>query len=557
MSAISIVQVNVSVQVAPTPATLQQSGAFISQGGTDLSPSTYAMITQPSDLVPLLPAPAALSAITWSANVVTVTASASHNLPVGQTMLLTISGVTPTGYNGTYPCTITSTTQFTYPLATNPGSETVLGTWTNYSATELTQMVTTYFAQGKGKAVFVLELGASDVTHGVAALSAYLIANPNRSYVPGAMGYFYSYLVPREWDSNASFLTLMQSYESPTARTYFFITTTLQNYINYTNLMKCADCMIESPVIDIFPANALTAISYSSGTGYVTATTTTAHGVAPGSYFTIAGCTPSGYNGTYLALTGTQSTTIIYAVKANPGSETILGTLQASLYANAGVTSAEFSHASDFCVALAYAPSTTNRVTPFAFSYLYGVTPFPIQGFNSLVTTLQTANISIVGTGAEGGISQTALFKGHTMDGNPFNYWYSADWMQINLDVATSNAVINGSNNPINPLYYNQPGINVLQSVAASVCNQGIIYGLVLGNVVLTALDGPVLDANLDAGDYADQTVINAVPFVTYSIENPSDYATATYSGLAVIYMPQQGFEHINYNLVITELIAQ
>jgi hypothetical protein len=208
-------------------------------------------------------------------------------------------------------------------------------------------------------------------------------------------------------------------------------------------------------------------------------------------------------------------------------------------------------------VSLHYAPSTTNKVTPFAFSFVYGVTSFPVQGHQALLTTLKAASTNWIETGAEGGIGNTILKWGTTMDGNDFTYWYSVDWVQITLDVDTANAVINGSNNPINPLYYNQPGIDALEAVAAATMTRGITYGLVLGTVVQTALDGSVLDANLDAGKYTDLTVVNAVPFVTYSSENPGDYKIGKYAGLAVVYMPQRGFTNIIYNVTVTELVAQ
>jgi hypothetical protein len=186
------------------------------------------------------------------------------------------------------------------------------------------------------------------------------------------------------------------------------------------------------------------------------------------------------------------------------------------------------------------------------------VSPFISKGTNALTTTLENAFVNYVGTGAEGGISQAIIIPGTTMDGQDFSsYWYSVDWVQINVDVNVANAVINGSNNPINPLYYNQFGIDALQAVIASTMNTGISYGLVNGTVIQTSLDGPTLDANLNAGLYVGMTVVNAVPFVTYSEENPGDYKIGKYGGFSIIYVPQLGFKHIIIDVVVTELIAQ
>jgi hypothetical protein len=387
-------------------------------------------------------------------------------------------------------------------------------------------------------------------------LTSYLTANPNSDYVPGAEGYFYSFLTPREWDANANFLALVASYESPTGRTYFWVTTTLATWGQYTDLMKDVVTVIESYPTGVWPVNALTAISCSGTT--VTATTTTAHGVSVGQWFSILGCTPAGYNGTFQAQLGTTGNTLVYTVLATVGTETALGVLEANLYANTGVSPSglEFSAAAFMQHSLSYRPSTTNKVTPFAFGFIYGVTPFPTRGNAALIAQLKAGSIGYVGTGAEGGISGTIILWGETMDGNDFTYWYSVDWVQINLDINTANAVINGSNDPINPLYYNQPGINRLQGVGVSTMTQGITYGLVNGDVVATQLDGPVLDANLDAGLYTGNTVVNAVPFITYSLENPSAYKERSYAGLSTIYVPQVGFINIQYTVVVTELIA-
>lgn len=71
--------------------------------------------------------------------------------------------------------------------------------------------------------------------------------------------------------------------------------------------------------------NAITAASWSGG--QVTFTTTQVHGILPGEYFTIAGMTPSGYNGDYLALAGTTQSTLVASLASNPGSATVLGNL--------------------------------------------------------------------------------------------------------------------------------------------------------------------------------------------------------------------------------------
>jgi hypothetical protein len=68
----------------------------------------------------------AITGLTWSGGVVSVTTTSAHGVSTGA--YVTIAGAAPAGYNGVYQVTVTSTTTFTYLLATNPGSETTFGT---------------------------------------------------------------------------------------------------------------------------------------------------------------------------------------------------------------------------------------------------------------------------------------------------------------------------------------------------------------------------------------------------------------------------------------------
>jgi hypothetical protein len=72
---------------------------------------------------------ASISTMTWSSGTVTVTTSSAHGYPTGDVLELVIAGVTPSGYNGTFRCTITGATTFTYALTSTPGTVTVEGTY--------------------------------------------------------------------------------------------------------------------------------------------------------------------------------------------------------------------------------------------------------------------------------------------------------------------------------------------------------------------------------------------------------------------------------------------
>lgn len=451
----AIVQVNVSQTIAPTPNKLQRTGAMISLGATTLTPGTYGLLTQQSSLTSLLVAPQAISTIVWASSVVTVTTAVAHGYPVGSVISLTIAGAAPAGYNGTFQATITSTTQFTYALVSNPGTATTTGTVVVGNVTQLSAMVNTFYSQPGSLSVYVLELGVLTGANANTALGAYITANPN---------FFYSFLVTREMSQDAGYPTFVSAYNATTAKVYFYSTVTLSTYAALTasGLNKCAPCLIEAP----------------------------------------------------------------------------------------GIPSTEFTMAAAWWVTLNANPSSSNKVPPLCFSYLVNVTPYPITG--PLASTFIASNVWYVSTGAEGGISNLILVWGNMPDGNPWNYWYSADWSQINLDLNISNTIINGSNTTINPLYYDQNGIDRLQASAAKTLQQAISYGLALGQLVQVTLDPGTFAQNVSAGLYVGQVVINAVPFATWNAANPSTYAEGIYGGMAALYSPARGFEQILFNLNVS-----
>jgi len=458
---VQIVEVSVSLVQAPTPSLLQQTGAFISQGGTNTATGTLTLLTGVADLAAIQPGSLskAISTLTWATGTVTATTAAPHGLTNASTVHVTIAGAAPSGYNGTFTATVTGASTFTYQVAVNPGTETVPGTYTMVSVAEVLSMATTYFAQGTMQSVYVLELGPGGAADGVTTLTSWLLSNPATVY---------SFLVPRSWDAVASFLTLLASYEAPTSLTYFWVTTTTSNYTSYTDTMKCVISMVEAP--------------------------------------------------------------------SRPA--------------------AEFSLAAAFYQSLSYRPGPINRMAPLNFKYLFGVTAYPTIGNGALLQALKDGHCNWVSTGAEGGLSNTMIVYGTNEDGRDFSYWYSVDYTQINGHMVLANEVINGSNNRVNPLSYDQHGINRLQARLTQLMSNEVSYNLAVGTVTSTQLNTNDFVQALDENQFTAQAVVNAVPFVDYASANPSDFKDGIYRGLTIVYIPQRGFTQIGLALIVSDFLT-
>ena len=68
-----------------------------------------------------------IASAAWASGTVTVTTAINHGLSTGE--MVNVSGISPAGYNGSYPVTATDATHFTYALATNLGGSFTGGTF--------------------------------------------------------------------------------------------------------------------------------------------------------------------------------------------------------------------------------------------------------------------------------------------------------------------------------------------------------------------------------------------------------------------------------------------
>ena len=451
-----IVKLNVSVTSAPVPNTLQEKGAFISQGGTTAAAGTLILLTTGADLSTHLTGAIPLATLVYSSGTSTVTGTvtAGHGFPVGDMVLVTVTGCTPSGYNGTFLATVSSTTEFTYEMNTSLGACSVLGTVTDGDVEALVAMNTTFFAQNGNQAVYVLEIGDGDAAAGVAYLSTWLTTYPDT---------IYSFLVPRAWDTEATFKTLCNLYTAPDKRVNFFVTTTISTYTGwYTSAYNSAIVSVEAPAV---PVTEFTAASFLQRT-------------------------------------------------------------------------------------LSRRPNSGSPIMPVAYAQAYGVTDYPTFGNGSLLQSLRNAYTNFVITGIEGGIPQNDYWEiGRCASGESFDFWYAVDWACITMNQAIANAVLNGNNNNIAPLQYDQDGVDMLQNVASAVLRRGITYGLLFGSVTVVSLPSTVFADNLNRGDYAGQNVLNAIPVSIYNQDNPSDYSQGLYGGFQCKVIPQRGFENIVFNL--------
>lgn len=112
------------------------NGAFVVDTWTDQTHFTF-LLTATAGAIgtiggsPVVVTPTA--ALSWSSDtgrgLVTGYTAAPHGLALGAVARLTIANETPSGYCGSFLCTVTGPSEFTYSLATDPGAEVTPGTY--------------------------------------------------------------------------------------------------------------------------------------------------------------------------------------------------------------------------------------------------------------------------------------------------------------------------------------------------------------------------------------------------------------------------------------------
>lgn len=224
----------------------------------------------------------------------------------------------------------------------------------------------------------------------------------------------------------------------------------------------------------------------------------------------------------YFVVTTTQGTISAYA----PTTKAIFAVVDAPTVAAGEFTAAAFAYNM-----VVNNPSSASPMGPLAYRFLYGVTNWVTSGNSAAINAILTAYGNLVLTGSEANITNACVFKGTTIDGTQFGWWYGIDWLQLNAKLALAGDVINGSNsNP--PLLYNQVSINTL-----------------LGDL-------EVEGANAVAAGLILSATFSAVPFTTYTTQNPNDYKAGRYNGFSCVAVGQNGFLTLQFNLDATQFAA-
>ncbi len=396
----------------------------------------------------------------------------------------------------------TGTYQYCGSLATLTSLLSAAG---NYA--ELTNMATTFFAQGNVVGLYVLELGIqTGADPAVAALETWISDNP---------GLFYAYLCPADWDETkdevGSVIITNGGSGYTTAPTVTFSAPTTGTTAEGTAIIQNG---VVISVTITNPGSGYTAAPTVTFSAPTTGTTATGTAVLASALNILAGNYSSNTAKTYFVVTTTSTTISNYSAYK-------------SLYcfvASPTAPSSEFGAAADFYNIVVNNPGATNKLQNMAFRFVYGVTGWPQTGYATEINTVLSAFGNLHLTLSQAGITEVGIFKGTVMSGIQFGSWYGIDWYEINANLNIANAIVNGSNQQP-PLLYDQNGINSLEIVAQDVANSAVEFGC------------------LQSG------TCSATPFYTYVAQNPTNYQAGIYNGLACSATAQVGFLTVGFNI--------
>lgn len=162
--------------------------------------------------------------------------------------------------------------------------------------------------------------------------------------------------------------------------------------------------------------------------------------------------------------------------------------------------------------------SDTNPASPFNYKTLEGVK------FNTLTQAMQQsliqASLNFMSTLANNNV----LLNGRYADTYPIDYRYQWDLVSFEVENSLQTLILNGVNNPIYIVKYNQDGIDTIRSNIKATLNRMINQGCV------TDFSATLNSATGEMENLGD---ITAIEFNTYVLANPQDYENEIYGGIS------------------------
>ncbi len=319
-----------------------------------------------------------VAAATWTNGVATITAA--NTFKAGQAV--TITGITPNGYNGMFAILTATSTQFTVALPANPGAPggTTPITAASWDSTTDTATITAANTFTAGETVVIANVtpagydGAFTITAATPTNFTYALTS-----APGGAGTAFGAATVTGVPLGAATDNIGDT--SMYWAAIYSVGTGYQARID-----KIVNGVLENlsiaTVPSAVPAVPISAAIWSSGVATIAA----ANNFAIGETVVIAGMTPKAYNGTF-KITGATPTNFTYALKANPGgSATVTGTASVT---GVGTLFFDITGAS---LKLFYGPTGTTTPTLLTYAFNSSLTTggvgFRISGSTTGATSL-------------------------------------------------------------------------------------------------------------------------------------------------------------------------
>jgi hypothetical protein len=372
----------------------QSLSAIVDGGAKTITPQTTTAATS-----------IAVTGASWSGGVATLTFSTSFPFQPGNTVV--VSGVTPSGYDGTYVLTAGGSGSISYAKTPNPGAyvsggtiTSALGVPVSFSTTSGSSTVIVDDTNSSLDAFDVVDIKTQVSVGGLILFGLYRVTPISANQysiqardVLGNPAYATSTVtgggaVPSfEFTSNSAIVKVtLNNHGLQVGDTFPVLIPVVAGGVTIDSnyLVQSLDTVSPTNIFTIQAANSATTTPTltASGTGSVaTLTFASTYTVPVGSTIVVAGVSPAGYNGTY-TVTRSSAGSVSYA-NATTGAQTVAGTIFVSV-----------ARENNNLAGLVY----FNGTGPLAVNSGYGVNGYGAGGYGSGVPPVAGGGTPIANT---------------------------------------------------------------------------------------------------------------------------------------------------------------